>query len=45
VGFGRLATGVLKGYDALINLVRDEVEELLIGESKPRPPPPLESNI
>ena len=27
-----LATGVLKGYDALMNLVLDEVEELLRGE-------------
>ncbi|KAL2017613.1 hypothetical protein VTK56DRAFT_1933 [Thermocarpiscus australiensis] len=26
---GREATGVLKGYDALMNLVLDEVEELL----------------
>lgn len=29
----RIATGVLKGYDALMNLVLDEVEELLRGES------------
>ena len=28
---GREATGVLKGYDALMNLVLDEVEELLRG--------------
>ncbi len=27
-----VATGVLKGYDALMNLVLDEVEELLRGE-------------
>lgn len=29
-----LATGVLKGYDALMNLVLDEVEELLRGEKR-----------
>lgn len=29
------ATGVLKGYDALMNLVLDEVEELLRGENPP----------
>jgi small nuclear ribonucleoprotein (snRNP)-like protein len=45
VGFGRLATGVLKGYDALMNLVLDEVEELLRGERTPPslPPSPLGS--
>ncbi|AEO54990.1 hypothetical protein MYCTH_2050348 [Thermothelomyces thermophilus ATCC 42464] len=34
---GREATGVLKGYDALMNLVLDEVEELLRGNEMTRP--------
>lgn len=35
---GREATGTLKGYDALMNLVLDDVQEAVRG--KP-PPPPL----
>ncbi len=35
---GREATGVLKGYDALMNLVLDEVEELLRGTPDPTEP-------
>ena len=35
---GREATGVLKGYDALMNLVLDEVEELLRGIPHPTNP-------
>jgi len=35
------ATGVLKGYDALMNLVLDEVEELLRGRHNPLSPLPL----
>ena len=32
---GRKITGTLKGYDALMNLVLDEVEEMTRGEFGP----------
>ncbi|KZT05200.1 U6 snRNA-associated Sm-like protein LSm7 [Laetiporus sulphureus 93-53] len=33
---GREVTGVLKGYDQLLNLVLDEVQEQLQGEGEPQ---------
>ncbi|OCH91333.1 U6 snRNA-associated Sm-like protein LSm7 [Obba rivulosa] len=33
---GREVTGILKGYDQLLNLVLDEVEEQLQGEGEPK---------
>ncbi|EDR09380.1 uncharacterized protein LACBIDRAFT_234170, partial [Laccaria bicolor S238N-H82] len=33
---GREVTGILKGYDQLLNLVLDEVEEEASGNPKPR---------
>lgn len=30
--FGNIVTGTLKGYDALMNLVLDDVQEVLRGE-------------
>lgn len=37
-------TGTLKGYDALMNLVLDEVQETLRGMRRQAAPPPLPSD-
>ena len=36
-------TGLLKGYDQLMNLVLDDVKESMRGMSLPRPPCPVSS--
>lgn len=38
VGCRHVVTGTLKGYDALMNLVLDDVQEVMRGELIPRLP-------